>query len=199
MITFKHKTILSAVAVILVAGTVFFTSCEKEETKSNGDKTETTDFINKNSQAEYADYFSYSLSFLNEFYSKCNNAYGNNPERMIKICNSGDYANFFKAIGMTESDVSIAAHSIKIEVDRFIEMNPEYAEQLQNTPPCTSCVEESLPQLGGILSDTNGNMALDNDYRPECVLCFGECLPAYLASPVAYLVCVAACNWICNS
>ncbi len=190
---YRSKTVLSAVAAILVAGTAFFASCEKDVTKNNEIKSEEVDFVNKSTQADYSDYFSYSLSFLDDFYSRCNKAYKTDSNLVIEICNSGDYDKFFNTIGMSQSEVLMVANAIKEEVDYFLEKNPE----LQNTSSCTSCISESLPRLGGILGETNGDMIVD-EYRPECLLCFAECLPTF-GNPAIYLICVAACNWMCNA
>lgn len=196
MKTIKNKTFLAVVATILVAGTALFASCEKE---NESNQNESTNITNKCDQTENHDYFSFGIEFLNEFYSRCNEFYKNAPDSMLEICSSEEPSKLMEILGYSEEEILNAMDVIKVELDYFFENNPEYREELENIPPCTSCASESLSQLGDILKETDGNMALDLEYRPECLLCFAECLPIYVGSPVAYLLCVAVCNLMCHA
>ena len=181
------KYIWAIAAVIMVAGTISFVACNKD---------------NDNNQIVNPSYVSAKGgSTLNQlrnvmvaYYAACDSAYQADSTTFLSVCANNDTTNFLKVTGIS-SEMMAAYRTLALqELEDFVKDNPSFKP---DENPCTSCSYNALPRLGTLASATSGHMAalvpfkIGGNDRQRLANCISWC--EIMTTPCGMTACISAC------
>lgn len=191
MKTFINKTFLAVVATVLVAGTAFFTSCEKDVTNNTESRIQTETLVSKSANAPSV------LDVMREYYSACDDAYSRDSVAFLLACNENDIVTFNMLIGLSDAELESMQEVLIATYNNLLEEHPEFND---GESSCPDCVAKALPRIGAAVSATAGNLAgtvptaLDYDYGMRFSKCMTRCLNEFIMGHISNIMaCVHAC------
>lgn len=190
----SFKFFAVAIAATITIGTLALASCNKDEYVKSSNVSSASSMVKGSSSIMQI------RNKLVDFYGMCDNAYHNNPTSLIEICANNDSASFLSLTGITMEQINEINSLCERELEMFIKDHPELEKE---ETPCGDCVLNALPNLGTVISMTEGNTAIlvpssisgDNYWRlmmcelqcsavPSCghAFCLTSCMGKYLMS-----------------
>lgn len=143
------KNIFFAVtALLLIAGTITIISCNKDN--SPFQKTNTTSVAMKGDVK-----FDQLREIITEFYTACDNAFANDPDVFISVCESNDETSFLEITGLKPDYISSYCDIANESLNAFTKDNPNFIPEEKS---CETCYHTPLAVIGSLASATDGHL-----------------------------------------
>ena len=181
------KYIWAIAAVIMVAGTITFVACNKDNDNNH--------IVNPSYvSAKGGSTLNQLRNVMVAYYAACDSAYQADSTTFLSVCANNDTTNFLKVTGISAELLSAYRSLALQELEDFIKDNPNFKP---DENPCTSCSYNALPRLGTLASATSGHMAalvpfkIGGNDRQRLANCISWC--EIMTTPCGMTACISAC------
>jgi hypothetical protein len=200
--TKMYITVATIALSMAVASMIVFYSCRKD----NNESTYSNSIYKKSVVQVVPDSVDENVILVHnlivEFLLKSKEAYDNNPETFVNICQSGDVNAFISIIGVSNEEFEQRNEQLLFYAEQVASQN---TSQNGTVSECTSCTLNQMPDLinqlnfgantsnGDVYMQTGGSFDL-----PALILCLQACVEA-CGGPyfwLCYPICTAACYYL---
>ncbi|MBP3764030.1 MAG: hypothetical protein J6I49_09185 [Bacteroidales bacterium] len=143
------KHILAIAAAIVVAGTITFIACNKDN--------DTNQIVNPSYVSAKGGMTLEQLrNAMVAYYAACDRAYQDDSTTFLSVCANSDMTNFLTITGLTSEAITDYQTLALSENEDYINKHPNLIKEVIQR---FSCQEYPLPRLGKLASQTNGHLS----------------------------------------
>lgn len=143
------KCIWAIAAVIMVAGTITFVACNKDN--------DTNHVVNPSYVSVKEDSILKQFrSVIVAYYAACDSAYRADSTTFLSICANNDTTNFYKVTGISSEMLRTYRAIMLQELEACLNNNPNFKPDEKD---CLTCSDSALVKIGRIEHATKGQMA----------------------------------------